>query len=1065
MTSKLRSRLTLSALATASSFVALAAPAHAQSVCTLSTTTLTCLDGTTATVSGTVGGTGTITTTPGGLQVASTGTLAVGTSGTVTVPTGPAVVLSSTGNLAVTAGATTPLNTVVTGNGPGVTLSSGGRIDAALGSISTVNDYALKATAGTGASISTGAITATNVTTADLAMPLFGTSGGGALVTTTTGDALLTVNGPLRVTGSTNPLVGAAVYAPAGTANAQVKGDVTVTSTASPLGFAVGVGAVGANATVGVTGTTLVTGAGATGLAAFATPTVAGTGNAIITCGNVTAGSLGTSGAVGTIATGTTASVTCGNVTALGTNATGVDAEGATSATVNVGTVTTAGTGSDGIYAAGGTGSVTVNSGLVSSGGTGIFTRSGANAGAGVTGTVITVAGVNATGNGIDAGATGTAPISITATAPVTSTTGIGILATGTSGAITIREAGANGRLGGVKVVATGAAPVSVTAIGGTTTSTGADAINIATGGAATVTVASGATVSGQQGFDAIEANATGGTTVQVNGVVTSAPAYAGYAVRALGGPAAVTVGTGGQLNGNLLLTAGNDSVSNSGVFNAYGATDFGLGTDSLTNQSGGSLILNNGASFAGLETLSNSGALYVNGTSTLTGTNIANNASGTIYSTAGAGTLAGIGTLTNAGLITMVNGATTDTLTVGGNYVGANGKLAVDVNPALNAADKLIVTGNISGTTTVSTNLTSGNALYNPTGVVIVDGNGTATTGAFVLAPASQQVGFLNYTITQSGNNYLLTNSLDASVVDLALVGSIGQEMWYQSFDAYHDAIMGRHAGSLTSGHNIGIWGQLYESKDKYGDDSGRTASIGGTSVSFGDRIKTHRRGGQVGLEYRGPGWVIGATGGYEWARTEDDPVAAQLGAEGHNYGAYALFGTGNGFYAGLMYKRDDYKVRFANAARNVAFRNSAHSDGVDGEVGFKGGTSAMMFDLNAGLSWVKSNIDPWNQYGLNFDWDSNKSLRGRLGARVIFPAAAGAFLGAKVFHEFKNDGELIINSGSTVVGAVDMPNRGTWVRLEGGLGAVGNSGVLVTVWGDLGDTKSIGGRVGFRF
>jgi len=121
--------------------------------------------------------------------------------------------------------------------------------------------------------------------------------------------------------------------------------------------------------------------------------------------------------------------------------------------------------------------------------------------------------------------------------------------------------------------------------------------------------------------------------------------------------------------------------------------------------------------------------------------------------------------------------------------------------------------------------------------------------------------------------------------------------------------------------------------------------------------------------------------------------------------------------------------------------------------------------FDFNAGMSYVETKIDPWNQYGLDFDYDDAKSWRGRLGARVLFPAAMGAFVGAKVFHEFKDDGALVIRSASTDVATIGMPDRGTWVRLEGGLGGVGSKGAMLTVWGDLGDTKAFGARVGFQF
>jgi hypothetical protein len=529
-------------------------------------------------------------------------------------------------------------------------------------------------------------------------------------------------------------------------------------------------------------------------------------------------------------------------------------------------------------------------------------------------------------------------------------------------------------------------------------------------------------------------------------------------------------VASTGLLQGQLLLTGNDDTLTSAGLVTLSGTSDFGLGNDTLTNN--GSLVFTAGTVVDGLETLETgvNSNTTINGTVTLNDTVVEN--AGNVISTGGAGVITGLTSFTNTGLITMVDGAANDSLTINSDFIGGAGsKLAVDVNGT--AADMLIVNGNISGSTEIDVNLV-GTPLYNPTGTVIVDGSGSVSGGAFTLNPADSQAGFLNYDLIQNGNNTSLVSTLDSSVTDVALLGSLGQELWYQSFDAYHDAIMGRHSGSLTTPNTIGVWGQLYESKDRYGDTSGRSATFSqvvngqvvSTETNFGDQLRTHRRGAQAGIEYRGAGFVIGATGGYEWARSEDQPVASRLKAEGHNYGAYALFGMESGLYGGVMIKRDDYKVSLNNNARAVSFRNDAHSTGGDAEIGFKTApTTGIGFDFNAGMSYVETKIDPWNQYGLDFDYDNAKSWRGRLGARVLFPAAMGAFVGAKVFHEFKDDGALVIRSASTDVATIGMPDRGTWVRLEGGLGGVGSKGAMLTVWGDLGDTKAFGARVGFQF
>ena len=1179
MTTVFSNRLTLSALAAASSLIAISSPVRAQSVCSVTGTTFLCTNGA---ATGTVDATTTIASVAQGLVITDPDTLALTGSGTInTTAALPALTVTSLGNLGLAAGSSGPLVISATGTGSGATLvSTTGTVNAALGALTTVDAYGASVTGATGASLTTGAITASNVTAGTLPIPGFSPTGGGASVVAATGDATLVTTGNVNVNGSTNVLVGDIAYATTGTARTTVNGVVNVTGTNSPIG-AIAIGNTGAFATV--SGPTVITGPNGIGLAAVNTGlagtatvscgavTATGTGttgviatgpDVVINCGNVlvngnaslgvgaisantinaslgtvtvngtdsaavvltapgaitlgtgniattgTAGSTGiaalrviggtgpvslTTGTVSTtgpnspaiLATTTTGALrlTTGNVTTTGTNSAGVVATsdtgaltvstgnvataGTTSAGivatsagamgVTTGTVTTTGAGSAGIIANGTLGNVTVNSGRIAATGAGVLART-------TTGNqLITLAGAQTTGNSVDAEALGTGSVTVNATAPVTSTAGIGIRAAGTTGTLVVNSVGASGALGGISAIDTGIGTVTVNANGGAFTATAGDALHLESLGTANVVVASGANVQGQGAFDAIDTRGALANNVTVNGIVGTGPTAAGYAVNATGGVTTLAIGATGNVTGALNLTAAADTVNNAGTLNLTGASNFGAGADTLNNS--GSLVLNPGVSVTGLEVLGNTGTITASGTSTLTGTTVNN--SGQLMATGGTTTLAGLTAFNNSGRIVLADGATNDTLTLGGNYAGSgNSTLTLDADGSLTAADRLVVGGNITGSTVIDINLVGPTPAYNAAGVLLVDGGGTVSANAFTLNPADVQSGFLNLGLRQVGNDTFLSSTLDSSVTDLALVGSFGRDIWYQSFDAYHDTIMGRHAGALTTGNAFGVWGQLYESKDRYGE-SGRTATIGGTSVSYSDQLRTHRRGAQVGIEYRGNGFVIGGTGGYTWARSEEQPAAAFLKAEGHNYGAYALFGKETGVYGGVLVKRDDFHVDFANQVRGVGFRSNAHSTGVDGELGVKTGTSGIVFDLNAGLSYVKTDMDPWNQYGLTFDWqNNNKSARGRIGARAIFPSAMGAFVGAKVFHEFKDNGYLAIGSSAAGnVANIDYANRGTWVRVEGGLGALGHTGVVLTAWGDLGRTKSFGGRLGFAF
>ncbi len=68
------------------------------------------------------------------------------------------------------------------------------------------------------------------------------------------------------------------------------------------------------------------------------------------------------------------------------------------------------------------------------------------------------------------------------------------------------------------------------------------------------------------------------------------------------------------------------------------------------------------------------------------------------------------------------------------------------------------------------------------------------------------------------------------------------------------------------------------------------------------------------------------------------------------------------------------------------------------------------------------------------------------------------------RVYHEFDGDGQIALFDGA---GAYDLESsgKGTWVRVEGGLGGQPSRGPMLAVWGEAGDRKGAGIRLGFRF
>jgi len=101
----------------------------------------------------------------------------------------------------------------------------------------------------------------------------------------------------------------------------------------------------------------------------------------------------------------------------------------------------------------------------------------------------------------------------------------------------------------------------------------------------------------------------------------------------------------------------------------------------------------------------------------------------------------------------------------------------------------------------------------------------------------------------------------------------------------------------------------------------------------------------------------------------------------------------------------------------------------------------------------------------GFRFDFDNAESRRGRAGVRVGFGGALGAYIDAKVLHEFRGDNETVLDSGGFDLALLDE-SRGTWFRGEIGLaGSPGEGGGFAALWGEAGDVEGYGIRLGFRF
>ncbi len=617
------------------------------------------------------------------------------------------------------------------------------------------------------------------------------------------------------------------------------------------------------------------------------------------------------------------------------------------------------------------------------------------------------------------------------------------------TGVITASGTGSNGVLsftGLSSLAICGSNTVNVT---GNITATGYGVV--ASGcGATTVNVNAGTTVSTPaSGTTTIDNSAGTVSTTVINGTVNAF--FSSNLAVNQGGTSSLLVNNG-TLIGRYDGTTGADTFVNNNNLLISGTSDFRAGADLFVNN--GTMTTDGATTFAGLETFGNNNILVLAPDLFSLPATTFFGASGTIRAEGGATTITSLATIVSSANLDLQDGVTDDVLTLTNAYSGSGGaSLSIDASGT--AAD-LLVTGSASGTTAVNVT-TIGGLAFNQAGILVVD-NGTSTADAFVLG-ANPGNGLFNYTLEQRGADFYLVTDPTPLVFAPLAIGNLAQDMWYQGADTYLSYAALRRGDDADRHSPVYLWAQLYASQDRYGDHE--TATIDSTEFEFDNRLKTHRRGAQVGIDFDVAGFTLGATGGYQHAKADGD--VASFDAEGHNLGLYGLFGGPSGIYGGLLLKKDWNEVRMQNS-EFINQRPDATATGIDGEVGYRFGGGSVLWDVQAGLSHVRTKIDDFSAGGLAYDFDRITSTRGRLGARAGFAAMWGAYIDAKLLHEFSGNTDLRLVDALGDHG-IDTKGRGTWARIEVGAGGEKGPGPQIAGWAEFGDVKGLGVRAGFRF
>ncbi|HCJ6376234.1 autotransporter outer membrane beta-barrel domain-containing protein [Citrobacter sp. RHBSTW-00671] len=233
-------------------------------------------------------------------------------------------------------------------------------------------------------------------------------------------------------------------------------------------------------------------------------------------------------------------------------------------------------------------------------------------------------------------------------------------------------------------------------------------------------------------------------------------------------------------LEGTTRIYTGGALISNTGVVTSNGELLFDVdanvsrtedmvfdGTGSLTKTGAGELVLSGVSTYSG-DTLVNDGTLL------LTDTGVIGNSGSTqdVNVAAGAsfgGTGVVNGDVNNTGNVTVSRGNETgNTLTINGNYTGNNGNLYLNtqLDDDSSATDRLVITGDTSGSTTLYVTNVGGVGTQTANGIELIDVGGQSD-GDFALYKGHVDINAWTYTLSEKNGDWYLNSEAQTTPPD----------------------------------------------------------------------------------------------------------------------------------------------------------------------------------------------------------------------------------------------------------------------------------------------------------
>ncbi|MNJ98658.1 putative autotransporter precursor [compost metagenome] len=427
-------------------------------------------------------------------------------------------------------------------------------------------------------------------------------------------------------------------------------------------------------------------------------------------------------------------------------------------------------------------------------------------------------------------------------------------------------------------------------------------------------------------------------------------------------------------------------------------------------------------------------------------------------------------GNTTNFAGGTIAPGNSIGTLFIAGNYIGNSGTLEIEGQFAGTGspADRLLISGNASGTTIVKTiNLGGTGAITgsgNTDGISIVQVAGTGAANTFQLAggyaaagPYQYQLRMFDAASSAAGEvdprlgavpfyDYRLQSLVDASGKPIAVPQIAGYQALPTGAVRYGASLLDsvhKRLGELrqlaTTSSNNGV----RQNDEFYMRVQGATHDVSGNRASgYDQNIWYVQAGGNIlGKDMAdGAKLRIGGAISYGDSNLKADRSSARVNLRGTTVALTTTYQAANGWYLDGVTQLTKYTSDIRTNERGQVANPNGLGFGISLEGGYPfdlGG--GLVVEPQAQLSYQKIKFDTFlDTDRISVDLQDGKSLRGRLGGRMLKTYDINTnrkwspFVEANLLHEFLRNGN--IRAGGVQFGSDSL---GTSAQIGGGVNA----------------------------